>query len=225
MSDEAIWSRQSACEQSNMADKQKLQVETCLLLGVQLDEFDYRVFLREYYRSLRRRFSDKRLPAYDPNVVLDELIPELEVCDAGGCSIQLAALRDFARSEYRLDLGLTGADYGPYERRASPYEFDRVFYHLGLEVVSARVRMDAPGYNPYRSTRRLDIPFTREHIGEVLDFLPDYLWWEIHDKTDVIRNVLVPEQLHDVRRRIDRSGYKLDDFGLYVTTMECLAAA
>lgn len=209
-----------------MGDVQKLRVETSLLLGIQLDEFDFRLFLREYHRDLRRRFPDEKLPAYDPNVVLDELIPTLEECqdgeDAGG---RLAALKDFARREYRLDIGLTGADYGPMERRSSPYEFDRVFYHLGLEVVSASVQMDAPGYNPYRSTRQLDIPFTREYVGDVLDFLPDYLWWEIHDKTDVIENVLAPEQLHDVRKRIERCDYKLDNFGLYVTTMEIMHLA
>lgn len=204
-----------------MGDQRKLRVETSLLLGVQFDEFDYRFFLREYHRDLRKRFSDRRLPAYEPRVVLDELIPRLE-SDHGGSEPggRLAALKDFARRAYRLDLGLAGADYGSLERRSSPYEFDRVFYHLGLEVVCASVTMDVPGYNPYRSTRQLDIPFIKEHIDTVLDFLPDYLWWEVHEKTDVIENVLVPEKLHEVRTRIDRCDYKLDNFGLYLTTME-----
>lgn len=204
-----------------MGDGRQLRVETSLLLGIQLDEFDYRVFLREYYRDLRRRCADAKLPAYEPQVVLDELIPRYETNpDGGSPGGRFAALKNFARRKYRLDLGLGGADYGPLERRSSPYEFDRVFYHLGLEVVNACVQMDAPGYNPYRSTRQLEVPFVRDHIGDVLDVLPDYLWWEVHDKIDVVKNVLVPEQLHDVRTRIERCDYKLDAFGLYLTTME-----
>ena len=53
-------------------------VRTSLLLGVQLDEFDFRLFLRDYHRDLRNRFPSTSFPAYSPSVVLNSLIPRFE---------------------------------------------------------------------------------------------------------------------------------------------------
>ena len=198
-------------------------VRTTLTLGIQFDDFDFRLFLREYHRDLRTRFSNENFPAYTPAVVLDQLIPRYEpACVNGIAGGRHVALREFTQRIHRLDLNLTGSDFGPFEQRDSPYSFDRAFYHLGREVASARVKMEFPGYNPYRSTRQINIPFLRENLDDVIELLPDYLWWSMHDQKDVLANVLAPEQLNEVRRRIELSGYKVDNFGLYLTTMETL---
>lgn len=198
-------------------------IRTTLTLGIQFDDFDYRLFLREYHRDLRTRFQNENFPAYTPNVVLDQLIPRYEPsCAEGVAGGRHEALRQFAQRVHRLDLNITGSDFGPFEQRQSPYSFDRAFYHLGREVASARVKMEFPGYNPYRSTRQINIRFLRENLDDVLELLPDYLWWSIHDQKDILDNVLAPEQLAEVRRRIELSGYKVENFGLYLTTMETL---
>jgi len=198
-------------------------IRTTLTLGIQFDDFDYRLFLREYHRDLRTRFPDDNFPAYTPNVVLDELIPHYEPAAAEGhAGGRHEALRQFAQRVHRLDLNITGSDFGPFEQRQSAYSFDRAFYHLGREIASARVKMEFPGYNPYRSTRQINIRFLRENLDDVLELLPDYLWWSIHDQKDILDNVLAPEQLAEVRRRVELSGYKVENFGLYLTTMETL---
>ncbi len=199
------------------------QIETCLLLGIQFDEFDFRLFLREYHRNLRNRFPSEDLPAYSPSVVLDSLIPKYERhCGDGRAGRRHEALQRYAKKAHRLDLALTGSDYGELEQRTSPYNFDRTFYHLGCELVSGRVSMEYPGYNPYRSTRQLSIPFVRDHLDMLLEVVPDYLWWVMHDQRDSMINILAPEQLAQLRRRIELAGFKLDNFGLYLTTRECL---
>lgn len=196
-------------------------IETRLMLGIQFDEFDFRLFLREYSRNLANRFPSRDFPDFDPDVVLDSLIPQHEDnCDDGRAGRRYEALNTYARRVHRLDLALTGSDYGQLEQRDSPYNFDRIFYHLGREVATARVKMEFPGYNPYRSTRRLKISFVREHIDDLMELLPDYLWWSLHDQKDDISNILVPEQLQEVRRRIELAGFKLENFGLYLTTYE-----
>ena len=201
--------------------RRKVRIRTKLLLGIQFDEFDFRVFLRDYHRELRSRFPEESFPAYSTGVVLDSLMEQYEeACQEGRPGARREVMQEFARRVHRLDLALTGSDYGPLERRSSPYEFDRVFYHLGRQLVSAEVNMDFPGFNPYRSTRQINIPYFRDNVEEVVEFVPDYLWWEIHDKQDVIQNALVPEHLHEIRKRIERVGYKVDSFGLYMTTME-----
>lgn len=198
-------------------------VQTTLTLGIQFDDFDYRLFLREYHRELRSRFQNENFPAYTPITVLDDLIPRYEPsCEDGVAGGRYDALRQFAQRVHRLDLNLTGSDFGPFEQRDSPYSFDRAFYHLGREVASARVKMEFPGYNPYRSTRRLSVRFLRDNVDDVIELLPDYLWWSIHDQKDILYNALAPEQLNEVRRRIELSGYKVDNFGLFLTTMETL---
>jgi hypothetical protein len=200
-------------------------VRTSLVLGVQFDEFDLRLFLRDYHRALRERNPSQSFPAYSPQTVLDSLIERYEedCSDERGGGSRYEALRRFAHETHRLDLCMTTSDYGPLDRRESPYSYDRAFYHLGRELVSAELEMDFPGYNPYRSTRRLNVLFVRENVDDLLEFLPDYLWWEMHDQADVVRNCLVPEQLAEVRRRIELSGFKLDSFGLYLTNLETLA--
>lgn len=198
-------------------------VRTTLTLGIQFDDFDYRLFLREYHRDLRARFQNDNFPAYTPTAVLDDLIPHYEpMCMDGIAGGRHDALKQFAQRVHRLDLNLTGSDFGPFEQRNSPYSFDRAFYHLGREVATARVKMEFPGYNPYRSTRQINIPFIRDNLDHVIELLPDYLWWSLHDQKDVLSNALAPEQLGEVRRRIELSGYKADSFGLYLTTMETL---
>lgn len=199
------------------------RIQTSLLLGIQFDEFDFRLFLREYHRNLRNRFPDQSFPAYSPAIVLDSLITQYEDrCDDGRAGRRFEALHRYARRAHRLDLALTGSDYGELEQRTSPYNFDRTFYHLGCELVSAEVKMDFPGYNPYRSTRKLSVSFVRDHLDDVLEFVPDYLWWAMHDQRDQMANMLVPEQLNELRRRIELAGFKLDKFGLYLTTRECV---
>ncbi len=198
-------------------------VRTTLTLGIQFDDFDYRLFLREYHRDLRSRFQNDNFPAYTPAVVLDELIPRYEpTCVSGAAGGRHEALRQFAQRVHRLDLNLTGSDFGPFEQRQSPYSFDRAFYHLGREVATGRVKMEFPGYNPYRSTRQINVRFLRENLEDVIELLPDYLWWSMHDQRDALANVLAPEQLAEVRRRIELSGYKVENFGLFLTTMETL---
>jgi hypothetical protein len=198
-------------------------VRTTLTLGIQFDDFDYRLFLREYHRDLRSRFQAENLPAYTPNVVLDELMARFEpACADGVAGGRYEALQKFAQRVHRLDLNITGSDFGPFEQRHSPYSYDRAFYHLGREIACAKVKMEFPGYNPYRSTRKIDIRFLRENLDDVIELLPDYLWWSMHDQKDVLGNVLAPEQLAEVRRRVELSGYKVDSFGLYLTTMETL---
>ena len=196
-------------------------VRTSLVLGVQFDEFDYRLFLREYHRDLRQRHGFENFPAYSPRIVLDTLMTRADpACEGDPPGGRYLALRAFARRAHRLHLCLTAADYGKLEQRASPYSFDRAFYHFGREITGATLSMDFPGHSPYRSTRRLHIPFVREHIDRIVDFLPDYLWWAMHDQRDMVCNVLSPEKLHEVRRLIDAAGFKLETFGLYLTTFE-----
>ncbi len=200
-----------------------LSITTSLVLGVQFDEFDYRYFLRNYHARLRERFPEETIPAYSAQAVIDSLMVRYEPeCAEGAAGGRWRALRSFAQQAHRLDLCLTGSDFGPFEKRRSPYRFDRSVYHLGRCLATAQISLEFPGYNPYRSTRQLDIPFVREHLDGLLDTLPDYLWWELHDQQDMIRNILAPEQLHEVRRRLERAGFKLDNFGLYMSTMETL---
>lgn len=197
------------------------QIETSLILGIQFDEFDFRLFLREYHRDLRNRFPDKSFPAYSPAVVLNNLITTFEEkCKDGRAGRRFEALNDYATRAHRLELALTGSDYGELEQRISPYNFDRTFYHLGHELVNARVQMEYPGYNPYRSTRKLSISFVRDHLDDLLELVPDYLWWAMHDQRDIMANILSPEKLDDIRRQIELAGFKLDNFGLYLTTRE-----
>lgn len=204
-----------------MRDQASQVIHTSLVLGCQLDEFDFRLFLRDYHRELRSRAPGESFPAYSPTLVLDSLIFRYErdcAPDVAGCRYH--ALRQFAQRAHRLDLCLTASDYGPIEQRKSPYNIDRATYHLGRELATATLKMDYPGYNPYRSTRQLNIPFVRDHVEHLLEFVPDYLWWSMHDQKDVIANALAPEQIDELRRRLELAGYKLDGFGLYMTTLE-----
>jgi hypothetical protein len=201
----------------------QLQIRTSLVLGVQFDEFDYRLFLRNYHGELRERFASESIPAYAPQVLLDSLMLRLEPdCSKARAGSRFHALAAHAQNAHRLDLCLTGSDFGDFEKRRSPYRFDRAVYHLGRCLVTAEMQMDYPGFNPYRSTRKLDIPFVRDHLEGLLDVLPDYLWWELHDQKDMVRNILAPEQLFEVRQHLERVGFKLDQFGLYMTTLETL---
>jgi hypothetical protein len=198
-------------------------VRTSLILGAQFEEHDYKVFLREYYRDLRNQIGAETLPSYTPNMVLEVLMPRFEpACATGRPGGRMIALRDFAQRVHRLDLSLTTSDYGTLEKRRSPYAADRATYHLGRELAAATIHMDYPGYNPYRSTRRLNIPFVREGLDHLIECLPDYLWWSLYDQRDMVRNALAPEQLHAVRGRIEAAGYKVDSVGLYLNTFELI---
>lgn len=199
------------------------EIQTSLMLCVQFDEFDFRLFLRDYHRDLKNRFPDQSFPAYSPAMVLDNLIVRHdETAKSGAAGTRYQALQQFTQRIHRMDLCLTGSDYGPLEQRKSPYSFDRAVYHLGCELVTAKLEMEFPGYNPYRSTRELNIAFVRENIDNLLEFVPDYLWWAMHDQRDAVANILAPEQLDETKRRIELAGYKLDSFGLYMTTLECI---
>lgn len=198
-------------------------IRTNLVLGIQLDDFDYRLFLREYHKDLRHRFPSDDFPAYDPNLVLDTLLPRFEpegvTGHAGG---RYEALRQFSVRTHRLDLALTASDFGAFEQRRSPYAFDRSFYHLGRVICSARLKMEFPGYNPFKATRRWDIDFVRDHLDDVFELMPDYIWWSMHDQKDSIINALAPDQRDEAKRRIEAAGYKTNSFGLYLTTLETL---
>ncbi len=198
-------------------------VRTNLVVGVQCDDFDYRLFLKEYHRDLKTRFPSEDFPAYAPNVVLESLINQYEAPVAGTTAgYRYDVLKAFAHRAHRLDLAMTASDFGPFEQRRSPYSFDRAYYHLGRIICSARVKMEFPGYNPYRSTRKWDLDFVRNNLEDVFEILPDYLWWSLHDQKDAIENALMVEQLDEVRRKIEASGYKTVNFGLYLTTLETL---
>ena len=155
-------------------------------------------------------------------MVLDALMARLlpEATQAGH---RRDELRDFARRVYRLHLSLGGSDYGAHERRGSPYSFDRATYLMGRELTVATLENDYPGHNPYKSTRKLNIMFMREQFEGWVELLPDYLWWALHDKKDLLQNVLAPEQLGRVREQVERAGFKVDTFGLYLTTFESVA--
>ncbi len=199
------------------------QIETNLLLGIQFDESNFRHFLREYHRSLRNRFPSEEIPDFSPAVVLNTLIARHEEhCDDGRAGRRYEALRAYAHRAHRLDLALTGSDYGQLEQRDAPYNFDRVFYHVGRKLVTAGVRMEYPGYNPYRSTRKLDISFVRENLDDLLELVPDYLWWAMHDQRELMARMLDPQKIDETRRQIELAGFDLDNFGLYLTNQECI---
>ena len=201
----------------------KLLVQTSLMVGVQFSEFDYRLFLREYHKDLRQRFTFEGFPAYSPKIVLDTLMGRLEPgCEPERAGGRTEALRAYTKRAYRLQLGITASEYGKWDQRASPFSFDRATYHIGREVARGELQMDYPGYNPYRSTRKLDIEFLRENVDAVLDFLPDYLWWATQDRRDHIQNVLAPEKLLEIERTIEFAGFSLESFGLYLSTFEAI---
>jgi hypothetical protein len=199
-------------------------IRTQLVLGVQLDDFDYRLFLREYHKDLRSRFPSDDFPAYAPNDVLDSLM-SLEPNDmCGKAGGRFEALRQFALRSSRLDFAMTASDFGRFEQRHSPYRFDRAFYHLGRVICSARLKMEYTGYNPFKATRQWNIDFVREYLDDIFEVMPDYLWWAMHDQRDSIANALMPEQLDEARRRIESAGYKVNSLGLYLTTLETMHA-
>lgn len=198
-------------------------VRSSLMIGIQLDDIDYRNFLKEYHRDLEERFPSEEFPEFAPNTVLETLITKLEpeAADShAGCRYDV--MKAFAQKHHRLDLAMTASDFGPFEQRRSPYSFDRAYYHLGRTICSARLKMEFPGYNPYRSTRKWDLEFVRQNLDNVFEILPDYLWWSLHDQRDAIENALADEQLQQVQRSIEASGYKIQNFGLYLSTLETL---
>jgi len=198
-------------------------VRSNLMIGVQLDDVDYRLFLKEYHRDLKSRYPSDDFPEFSPNNVLETLIPKLEPeASQGHAGARYDMMRAFSHRVHRLELAMTASDFGPFEQRRSPYSFDRAYYHLGRSICSARVKMEFPGYNPYRSTRKWDLPFVRDNLENVFEILPDYLWWSLHDQKDAIQNALLPEQLESVERAIASAGYKAANFGLYLSTMETL---
>lgn len=198
-------------------------IHSSLILGTQLDDLDYRLFLSEFHRDFRSRHEGIDADPFSPGRVLDELIPEHEEdCAEEIAGSRARVLRSFARRVHRLDLNLTGSDFGPFEQRNSPYSFDRASYHLGHELVTAPLKMEFPGYNAYRSTRQWDLDFVSENLDSVIELLPDYLWWSIHDKRDAIAEALSPDSIQDVTSRIESAGYKIENFGLYLTTLETL---
>lgn len=198
-------------------------VRSNLMVGVQLDDVDYRLFLKEYHRDLKSRYPSDDFPEFAPNNVLEVLIPKLEPeASQGHAGARYDTMRAFSQRVHRLELAMTASDFGPFEQRRSPYSFDRAYYHLGRSICSARVKMEFPGYNPYRSTRKWDLAFVRDNLENVFEILPDYLWWSLHDQKDAIQNALMPEQLEAVERAIASAGYKAANFGLYLSTMETL---
>lgn len=200
-------------------------VRTCLVLGVQLDEAGFLHLLRTYHEDLASRFGDHdSFPAFSPGLVLNLLMPKYELKElaniAGG---RAQALRDFVRRQWRLQLALNMSDLGALEQRSSPYALDRADYFLGREIASASMTQDHPNLNPYRSSRRLHIPLVRHHLEHILELMPDYLWWSLHEQQDAISNVLSPEKLHEVRRQIERAGFSASSFGLYLSTFETVS--
>ena len=201
----------------------QLHIMTSMVLGVKFEEFDFRLFLRDYHRDLRQQHPVQSFPPYSPQLVLDALIQEYDEQHDEHALGRYGALRAFAQRRHRLDLCISATDYGTLERRKSPFEIARTSWFLGRELIQARLTLDYPGYNPYRAPRRLHVPLVREHIEHLLELLPDYLWWEAHDQNDSVRNGLAPEKLAEVRRRVELAGFqKLDSFGLYLTSFERL---
>ena len=197
-------------------------IQTSLVVGVQFDDVNFRLFLGEYLRDLRSRYPEVAQD-YSVSAVLDELIPRFEpdgITGIAGGRYQV--LRDFARRVHRLDLSMTASDFGPFEQRKSPYNFDRSYYHLGCEAVRSQLKMEFPGYNPYRSTRQWSIDFVRQNFDQVLEVLPDYLWWSMHDRRDEVLEALSESALKETEQRIASAGYNVDSFGVYLTTLETL---
>ncbi len=198
-------------------------IRTSLMLGTQLDALEFRAFLRDYHRDLRQRFPNDSLPAYSPTIVLESLIPRYEHDPhTSPAWLRYEALRAAARRQYHLQLGLAMADHGPFERRVSPYHIDRAVYLLGEELAHGTMSGTAGLQSPYRSLRRLNIPALREGMDWVMELLPDYMWWALHDQRHAVRNALAPELLHQVRDRIERAGFQVESFGLYLSTFELI---
>lgn len=199
------------------------RIKTSLLLGVQLDEEDVQLFLRDYYRDLQSRHKKESFPEFSVEIVLDELLQQFEEgCGDGRAGRRSKALCAYSLRAHGLHLAVTGSDYGSLEQRSSPYSPDRVFYHLGRELIGAEVDMDFPGYNPYRSTRKISPEFVASNLDGVLEVLPDFLWWAAHDKKSVLRSLLAEAEMEELRRSIELAGIKTDSFGLYLSTQEKL---
>ncbi len=200
--------------------KSKHVVETFLMLGTQLGPKDHQRLLEAYVE----RVAPERAGTFDQiGDVLTQLVPEVEPgykAGVAGCVAQ--ALRQFTQSQFDLDLRITGTDYGPFEQRTDPYRIDRTFFHLGFSILTAKVEMEFPGYSPYSASRQLDIPIFREHFEAISDILPDYLWWEVHDRKDTIIEALDLHSLSQKRRAIADAGFDVSTFGLYLVTFQTL---
>ncbi len=200
--------------------KAKHALETCLVLGTQLDRTNHRRLLEAYVA----RVAPTQGGTFEPiDKVLSDLLPEVEPDfkpGVAGCVSQ--ALRRFTQSQYSLDIRLTGTDYGPFEQRTAPYRVDRTFFHLGFSILSAKVDMEFPGYSPYSASRMLDIPLFREHFESVSDLLPDYIWWEAHDRKEQIKKALDLQSLSEKRKAIADAGFDVSSFGLYLVTFQTL---
>ena len=200
--------------------KSKHIVETYLVLGTQLDRTDHQRLLDAYVK----RVAPDRVGTFDPiDDVLSKLLPEVEPTyksGVAGCVAQ--ALRRFSQSQFSLDLRITGTDYGPFEQRTAPYRVDRTFFHLGFSILAAKVEMEFPGYSPYSASRQLNIPVFREHFDAISDLLPDYIWWEVHDQKDDIKEALELQSLAEKRKAIADAGFDVSSFGLHLVTFQTL---
>lgn len=202
-------------------------IRTSFVLGVRLDEQGFIKLLKAYHNDLTIRADPKdSLPSFSPGIVLNLLMYKYEPqCKPDRAGSRAQALRDFARRQYGLALSLCMTDFGSLEQRSSPYGLDRCAYFLGREIASASMTSDHPSYNPFRTSRKLHIPLVRHHLDHLLELMPDYLWWALHEQQDAVANILSPEKLHEVRRQIERSGFGNDSFGLYLSTFETVSNA
>ena len=209
----------------NLPPRAQQTIRTSLVLGAPLHGQELAAFLIAYYEHLRQLAHDPPdFPAFSPGMVLNLLMLRHDpICAQSVAGSRAQALRDFARERYRLQLSIAMSDFGPLEQRASPYNPDRATYLMGREIASASVVLDYPSHSPYRTLRRLHIPLVRQHFAQVLELMPDYLWWSFQDQHDAVRNVLAPEKLHEVRRQIERAGFDVASFGLYLSTFETVA--
>ena len=194
-------------------------VESSLILGIQFDEVQHRAFLSEYVN----RVAPNTTVPEEIDDVLTGLIPQVEPdYRPGVAGSVLSALRRFTASRYELDLRITGRDYGPVDPRLSPYRVERTSYHIGTVLLDTRVEMEFPGYAPYATSRKWDIPAMREHFDRVIDFLPDYLWWALQDRRGSIQEQLELKNLAATRRAIAKCGFPVTEFGLYLTSFQKL---
>lgn len=201
----------------------KHAIETSLVLGTQLDKTGHRQFLDSYVK----RVAPDKIGSYE-NIddVLTKILPEIELdYEKGKAGCVKTALRRFANSQYDLDIRLTGTDYGPFEQRTSPYRVDRTLFHLGFPILTASVEMEFPGYSPYSASRKLDIRIFRENFDPIVDLLPDYLWWEAHDRKEEISDALDVVSLAEKRKAIADAGFSVNSFGLYLVTFQTLHIA
>ena len=199
-----------------MISRARHRIESSIILGIQMSQEEYDML----WTAIGQKIG---VACSDVNHVQTTGIASHPSHEEGDAGCVLSILDRYCNEKYDgLVLRLTGSDYGPFEKRDQPYRNDRAFYHLGFEIAAATIEMEYPGYSPFRSTRTLDVGFLRDDYDTAIEFLPDYLWWELQGNGAVIRDALDLDALVVARKTLADFGFNLDNFGLYLTSFETL---